>query len=335
MMDLLILGGTQFVGRALTQAALASGHQVTLFNRGNTNAQLFPEAEKLRGDRDGDLSALEGRTWDAVIDVNGYVPRIVEQTATLLQDAVKQYVFISTISVYDDDAIQENRGGDEDSPLATLEDETTEAITGETYGGLKVLCENVVQKHYPENNLIIRPGLIVGPTDHTDRFTFWPVQVARGQTVLAPPREAPVQVIDVRDLAAWTIRLVEKGINGIYNGVGPDYGLAYGRVLDACLAAAEAPVECVLHVDEAFLLAQGVQPWADLPLWLPDEAIGMAHISNARSIESGLRFRAIETTVADILTWYKATYGLDRDLKTGLDADKMAELVVAWQATQQ
>src|SRR5689334_13695101 len=204
-MDLLVLGGTVFVGRHLVEAALARGHRVTLFNRGRQNADLFPEAEKLRGDRDGDLSALVGRRWDAAIDVAGRVPRIVRQSAQLLADAVPHYTFISTISVYADYATPNL---DESGPLATAADPTTEDPSGANYGPLKVLCEQEVERAFPDRALIIRPGLIVGPYDPTNRFTYWPRRVAQGGGVLAPNGpEQPARFIDVRDLAQWTLAI--------------------------------------------------------------------------------------------------------------------------------
>ncbi len=207
MMKLLVLGGTVFLGRHLVEAATARGHSVTLFNRGQHNPELYPEVEKLRGDRDSDLSALQGRRWDAVIDTCGYLPRAVRASAELLADAVDHYTFISSISVYAD---FHTPAMDESAPVGTLADETVEEVTGETYGPLKALCEQAAERALPGRVLNIRPGLIVGPHDPTDRFTYWPVRVARGGEVLAPGRpHVPVQVIDGRDLAEWTVRMVE------------------------------------------------------------------------------------------------------------------------------
>jgi 2'-hydroxyisoflavone reductase len=325
IMRLLILGGTRFVGRALTDAAHAAGHTVTLFNRGNTNPDLFPNVERLRGDRDGDLSALEGRTWDAAIDVSGYIPRHVALSARTLADAVAHYTFISTISVYDTDAINATNGTDEDGPLTTLEDETVEEITGETYGGLKVLCERAAEDAMPDRVLTVRPGLIVGPHDHTDRFTYWPVRVARGGTMLAPPAKGRVQVIDVRDMAAWIIRRVEAGDTATYNAVGEM--LTFSEVIDACKDAAGKSAASVVIADEEMLLAQEVQPWTDLPLWLPDAMDGILRISKERARSAGLTSRPIAETIQDTLAWFQAER--DDDLTTGMSAEKEARVLAA------
>jgi nucleoside-diphosphate-sugar epimerase len=208
-MRLLILGGTAFLGRALVDDALGRGHELTLFNRGKTNPELYPEVERLQGDRDGDLTVLQGKTWDAVIDTSGYVPRVVGQSAELLADAVGHYTFISSISAYADFS---QPGADENAAVGKLEDESVEEIDGDTYGPLKVLCEEVVEKRLPGRTLIIRPGLIIGPHDPTDRFTYWPCRVERGGEVLAPGKpEKSVQFIDARDLAAWNLDMVEGG----------------------------------------------------------------------------------------------------------------------------
>ncbi|MBZ0302858.1 MAG: NAD-dependent epimerase/dehydratase family protein, partial [Anaerolineae bacterium] len=226
-MKILLLGGPKFLGRAVIDAALAAGHTVTMFNRGQTNPDLYPQVEKLYGDRDGQLDPLRGRSWDAVIDTCGYVPRVVRQSAELLAEAVGRYVFISTISVYEDIV-----GSSEDSALAVLEDETTEEVSG-AYGGLKVLCERVVQGVYGDRALIIRPGLIVGPHDPTDRFTYWVTRTARGGRMLVPAAsDYPMQVIDVRDLAEWTVRMVEGDMPGVYNATGPAEPLTMGEMLD-------------------------------------------------------------------------------------------------------
>jgi nucleoside-diphosphate-sugar epimerase len=266
-MKLLVIGGTQFVGRHLTEDALRRGWKVTLFNRGQTNPALFPEAEQLVGDRDGGLDGLRGRKWDAVMDTCGYVPRVVQQSTELLRDAVERYVFISTLSVYSD---LKKPNQDEEGELARLQDETVEEVTGETYGGLKVLCERVVQQIYGERGLVIRPGLIVGPHDPTNRFTYWPARVEAGGDVLAPgPPERPVQFIDARDLAGWILDMTEAGSGGgVYNATGPASPLSAGELLQTCkdIAASDARFT---WVDDAFLLGEKVEPYSELPLWLP------------------------------------------------------------------
>src|SRR5260221_13589599 len=233
-MRLLILGGTAFVGRHLVEAALARGHTVTLFNRGRRNPDLFPELERLRGERPDDLAALRGREWDAAIDTSGYTPRAVAASAGLLAEAVAHYTFISTISVYADEM---PAGTDENGPLSQMPEDKagTEEVTGETYGPLKVLAEQAAEAAMPGRVLTPRPGLIVGPYDPTDRFTYWPARVARGGEVLAPDGpDVPVQFIDARDLAAWTLDSVEAGRTGVFNLTGPAQPLTFGDLLETC-----------------------------------------------------------------------------------------------------
>ena len=217
-MRILIIGGTRFLGRHLVEAALDRRHEVTLFNRGKSNPDLFPQLETILGDREHDVNNLQGRIWDAVIDVAGYLPRILRLSAEVLEPNVRRYVFISTISVYENFS---KAGIDESYPVGKLADETVEEITGETYGPLKALCEQVVHDIYGERALIVRPGLIVGPHDPTDRFTYWPVRVARGGDVLAPQSpDVATQIIDVRDLAEFIIKLTEENALGVYNATG-------------------------------------------------------------------------------------------------------------------
>lgn len=323
---ILILGGTVFVGRHLVEAALQGGHDVTLFNRGQHGPELFPDVEKLRGDRDGDLEALRGRRWDVVIDTSGYVPRVVRASAELLAKAVDYYVFISTISVYPDTIHQRNV--DENGRLGTIEDETTEEVTGETYGPLKVLCEQAVERALPGRTLIIRPGLIVGPDDPTDRFTYWPVRVARGGEVLAPrPPDAHVQFIDVRDLAEWIIRLAEDEQTGIYNATGPDYPLSMGQVLEESKRVSGSDAH-IVWVDEAFLLEHGVEPWVGLPLWIPN-APGFHEVNVDRALAAGLTFRLLDDTIRDTLAWH-ASRPADTELRVGLSPDQEQEVLRAW-----
>src|SRR5919107_753483 len=234
-MDLLILGGTGFLGRHLVEAALGDGHRVTLFNRGLSGPGLFPEAETIVGDRDGDLSSLRGRRWDAAIDTCGYVPRVARASAGLLADAVDHYTFVSSISVYRDDI---GPGADEDAPVQELEDPAVEEVTGETYGGLKALSERAAEEEMPGRVLNVRPGLISGPHDPTDRFTYWPRRISAGGDVLAPDRpELRVQFIDVRDLAAWMIAMSAGQQTGTFNATGPAYELRMGKLLEECEAA--------------------------------------------------------------------------------------------------
>ncbi len=330
-MDLLIIGGTVFLGRSLVEAAQARGHTITLFNRGQHSPELFPDVEKLRGDRDGDLSALHGRRWDAVIDTCGYVPRIVRASAEALADAVEHYTFVSSISVY---ASFGTIGIDEQEPVGTLADTTVEQIDGETYGPLKALCEQAAEQAMPGRVLTVRPGLIVGPHDPTDRFTYWPQRVAQGGAVLAPNRpEHGTQIIDVRDLAEWMIQMVEARHTGIYNATGPEYRLTMGQLLDTCRDVSGSDAR-VSWVSERFLLDAGVQPWSELPLWVPAEDpsnAGFDAIDCGKAIGAGLRFRPLADTIRDTLAWV-STRPADHVWRAGITREREAELLAAWQA---
>lgn len=302
-MRLLVLGGTAFVGRMIADYALSQGHDVTLFNRGKTNPDSFPNAEHLTGDRDGDLKTLEGHTWDVVIDTCGYLPRIVELSASLLKDAVKHYTFISTISVYKD--LESTVGIDEDSPLGTMEDETNEEITGETYGPLKALCENMVRKYFPDNHLIVRPGLIVGPWDYTYRFSYWLQRTEEGGEMLAPgDPEQPMQVIDARDLAKFTVDMAVAGEVGNYLATGPADPLPLKTILETARKITQADTKFT-WVDERFLIENEIAPWVELPLWIPSTASAIHKINVSKSINAGLTFRPLEETFRDNLVWLK------------------------------
>ena len=326
---LLVLGGTGFLGPHTVRAATARGFEVTLFNRGRPNPNLFPELEKLRGDRDGDLEALKGREWDAVLDTSGYVPRVVGQSVDLLADAVQHYVFVSTVSVY---ASLAAPGVDEDDPVGRLDDSTVEEITGETYGPLKALCEDRVRDRFGDRCTIVRPGLIVGPGDKTDRFTYWPVRVARGGDVLAPGTpDDPVQFIDVRDLGAWLVHCLGTGLAGTYNATSPPGAVTMGALLDTCRRVAGSDAR--FHWgDAAFLAAQGIQPWSDMPAWAPSDGDfgGISRVSVARAAREGLVSRPLEETVEATLAWFRE---LDPDrratLKAGLSAKREAAALEA------
>lgn len=324
-MRILIIGGTRFVGRHLVEAALARSHEVTLFNRGQSNPELFPQVRKIVGDREKDLDQLRGQVWDAVIDVVGYVPRLVRLSAEILKEKVSRYVFVSTISVFED---FRKVGITESDPLAKLEDETVEEVGGETYGPLKALCENVVQEIYGERALIVRPGLVVGPQDPTDRFTYWPVRVSRGSEVLAPERpQAPVQFIDARDLAEFIIQLTEGHASGIYNATGPDYELTIGRLLEVCkqVNGSDATFR---WASLEFLNQNNVQPWSDLPVWIPaeGETEGFTRFDISRAIGAGLKFRPLEETVRDTLAWAR-TRPADHEWRAGLKPEREQELL--------
>ena len=326
-MRILIIGGTRFLGRHLVESALARSHEVTLFNRGKTNPDLFPQLETIIGDREKDLDKLEGRIWDAVIDVAGYLPRIVRLSAEVLRENVARYVFISTISVYGD---FKQIGIDESYPVGKIQDETVEEITGETYGPLKALCEKAVQDIYGERALIIRPGLIVGPHDPTDRFTYWPVRVARGGDILAPQKpEAAIQIIDVRDLSDFNIKLIEENASGIYNATGPDYELTIGKLLEVSkqISGSDANFR---WASVEFLNEHKVEAWSDMPTWVPDdeEGLGFARVDVSRAIAAGLKFRPLEETVRDTLAWAQ-TRPADHPWRAGLTAEREAEVLAA------
>lgn len=341
-MKILILGGTIFLGRHLVEAALKGGHEVTLFNRGRHSSDLYPQVEQLRGDRRGNLHALEGRQWDVVIDTNGYVPSVVRASAALLTRSVKQYVFISSISVYNDVSMP---GMDESAPVEILTSEQlhdAESIvppaTGtiarayrEAYGALKALCEQAVEEVMPGRVLNVRPGLVVGPYDYSDRFTYWVGRVARGGEVLAPGRpERPVQLIDARDLAEWIVRMVETGWMGTYNATGPAHVLTMQQVLGACKAASGRSATFT-WMDDAFLLKEQVQPWGQVPLWLPEEpeSAGFNAISIAKALAAGLTFRPIVETARDTLAW-DVTRPADGEREAGLAIEDEIRLLQVW-----
>jgi 2'-hydroxyisoflavone reductase len=335
-MRLLILGGTKFLGRAAAEEALARGHELTLFTRGQTNPELFPEAEHLRGDRDGDLTALEGRTWDVVIDPSGFVPRVVRASTELLRDAVEHYVFVSSISVYR--SFSQPRF-DESAPRIVLDDPTVEEVM-EHYGGLKALCEDVVSEVFPGRSANVRAGLIVGPHDPTDRFTYWPTRFARGGEVLAPGRPGrPVEFVDARDLGAWLVTLAEQRTAGDFNATLPE--LSFGELLESCRRAG-GDGATITWVDEQFLVDREVGQWMELPLWIAESDPEWAHMQEAdvsRALAAGLTFRPVDETVRDTLAWAESREGrgpgtaaMGSAEGVGLDADKEAELLREWHA---
>ena len=326
-MDLLILGGTGFLGRHLVEAALADGHRPTLFNRGLSEPGLFPEIEKIEGDREGDLSPLSGRRWDAVIDTCGYMPRVVRASAGLLAGAVDHYTFVSSISVYSDDI---EPGADEEAPVRELSDPTVEEVTGETYGGLKVLCEQAAEEEMPGRVLNVRPCLISGPHDPTDRFTYWPRRISAGGEVLVPDHpERNVQYIDVRDLASWIVKMSGERQTGTYNATGPAYELQMGRMLEECEAVSGTDAEFV-WVSEDFLEENEVEPFRELPLWVPREDAALLAIDCGRAIEAGLTFRPLAETIKDVLDWDRARME-GREPAAGLRPERERELLRAWQ----
>jgi 2'-hydroxyisoflavone reductase len=332
-MNVLILGGTRFLGRHLVHAALSRGHDVTLFNRGKTNTDLFPSVETLHGDRSVDLSALRGRRWDAVIDTCGYVPAHAHMSARALADSTDVYAFVSSVSAYRDSDVA---GIDESYPLATLpadevEKVTSQAqITGENYGALKALCEGAVEQAVPGRAFIIRPGLIVGPHDPTDRFTFWVRRIGRGGDVLVPDTLfQPWQVIDARDLAQWMIAMIEGRQTGVFNATGPAHGLTFGEVVEACRRS-ESPAN-VVKARESFIVDEDAAGWEHLPLWLPSserEIAGFYKMNCKKAMDAGLAFRPVTETVRDTWDWDRAREG---ELALGLSRERELELIAKWQ----
>lgn len=331
-LKILVLGGTKFLGPHFVRAARANGHELTLFNRGKTNPEMFEKIEQLRGDRDlGELDELKGREWDAVVDTSGYVPAHVQATAELLKDHVGHYQFISTISVYGSFA---NRPPvvDEDAPVAEITDEvaaTVERIrqVGRHYGPLKARCEQAAEAAMPGRVGAIRPGLIVGPLDSTDRFTYWPWRIAQGGEVLAPgDRDGHSQFVDARDLAAWMVHCLEQNVVGTYNAVGFAGRTSMQELLGACKCAASKDVT-LTWAGEEFLLENRVRPYSELPLWIPRE--GRRMVANQRAIEAGLRFRPIADTIRDTLAWANDGRG-DAPMRAGLTAERERELLAKW-----
>lgn len=338
---ILILGGTGFIGIHETEYALGRGHEVTLFNRGLTNPQLFADLEKLRGDRDGDLSALSGRSWDVVIDNSATVPRRIRQAAELLRDATDLYVYVSSSGVY---YPYREAGLNEDSPTQVLDDPETEEVTGETFGGLKALCEQAVHAAYGARALIVRPVLISGPWDYTDRSIYWPRRLAAGGEVLAPGDGGdPFQLIDARDLTSWMVRMAEAGETGTFNAVGPRSPSSIADALTEMSAVSEDGVR-LTWADTDFLLDQGVAPWSELCCWIPprDEYLGMTQIDGARAWAKGLTVRSQLETARDILAWHAepgrrgrpaaTRYEIQPEPVAGLAADKEARVLAAWHA---
>lgn len=326
-MKILIIGGTRFLGRYLVKSAMAAGHEITLFNRGKSNPDLFPEVEKLHGDRDGGLDILGGRSWDAVIDTCGYFPRIVTASAEFLADKAVHYTFISSISVYAD---MSQPGIDELSPVGKTKDETVEEIREDTYGPLKALCEQAVQKYFPDGTLVIRPGLIVGPHDLSDRFTYWVHRIGNDGRVLAPlPKDYCVQYIDVRDLSDWIILLIEKKQTGTYNGIGPETLLTMERLLDECRRTLQSGAE-LAWVDEEFLRQNEVQNWTELPVWINEKEFRyMLQVDCTRAFKSGLKFRPLSETIKDTYDWC-LTRPDDYEWRAGLKSSRETELLEKW-----
>jgi len=344
-MKVLIIGGTKFLGRHLINAALQNGHEVTLFNRGTKYSdEKIETVEQIHGDRNYDLENLGDKTFDAVIDTSGYLPQTVKISAEFLKDRVGQYVFISSGSVYPETPAPDY---DETTPTAALNDEQLEQIAaidpkgelngktlGEHYGALKKLCEEEIERIMPGRVLSIRAGMIVGAYDWTDRFPYWVMRVAKGGTILAPGApENLVQMIDARDLSEWIIKMIEGGENGIFNVTSKPFEMNFGQMLDAIKTATEAKAEFI-WADEKFLTENNVQPWNEMPFYLPEsfaEARGFLAMNIDKALEKGLQFSDFSETVRKTLNWRKT---VTDELKAGISAGKEAELLEKWRAGQ-
>jgi 2'-hydroxyisoflavone reductase len=318
---LLILGGTKFLGRAAVEAALERGDDVTLFNRGETNPELFPSVEKLRGDRAEDVSAIAGRSWDAVIDTSGYFPGVVRRSAEALKDSVERYLFVSSISVYADFST----GPSEDSPRAELGDQPIDEMLPEyeNYGALKALSEDVVSEVFGDRGIVVRPGLIVGPHDPTGRFTYWPHRIARGGEVVVPaPPDRTVQFVDVRDLGAWLVDLCQRRESGTFNAT--RRGVTWAELVASATAVTGSGAEPAWIPDE-FLIEQGVGEWMELPMWLADpDWVGMNQADVSRAQAAGLTHRPLEDTIRATLDEAETTE------EAGMKRERERELIEAW-----
>ena len=322
-MKLLVIGGSGFLGLHSVAQALDRGHEVTMFNRGVTAPGLFPEAEHLTGDRDGGLAPLEGRRFDAVLDTCGYLPRVVSASATLLADSVDRYLFVSSLSAFPDDAPP---GVTENDPAVDPASEAVEEIDYETYGPLKVACELAVERALPGRTLIVRPGFIVGPNDPTDRFTFWIRRAAAGGTMLAPaPPDYALQFVDVRDLAAFQLDLLERGETGLVHAVGPGEAVTLGSLIEESRVTADADLDVVWADAETLRARTAVDLFEAFPLWIGDIE-GFHAFDASKAIGLGLRYRPVAETVRDTLAW-------DRErpqtwpMKAGLAPDQEARLL--------
>jgi 2'-hydroxyisoflavone reductase len=329
---ILMLGGTGYIGPHMVSEFLRRGHQVSLFNRGRTNEDLFPDLETLLGDRDGGLDVLKGKKWDAVVDNSGYVPRHVADSARLLASAVAHYLYISTISVYASFAV----ANDEDSPLGTMPDESVEEVTNETYGPMKALCESRARAEIGDDRLtILRPTYICGPGDRTDRFTYWPVRTMRGGEMLWPGTpDDPIQIIDVRDLANFVVDCVEKKISGVYNTVTPVGSYTMGDLMNDSMAVTGVEMTPV-WVSNKFIADHEFED--AIPIWSSPEGEtrNVASVSGERAFARGLTTRPPRETCRDAVSWWK-TLPAERqqNMQAGLAADKESQLIAEWHKQQ-
>jgi len=334
----LILGGTGFIGPHQVRYALSRGHKVTVFNRGRRPQDWPGEVEELTGDRNAsDLKALAGREWDVCIDNPTTLPFWVRDAAGVLKGKVKQYIFISTMSVYASNATPGRDEGDAIAPYTGADAMAERKVSNELYGPLKAASEAEARAQFgPAATTIVRPGLIVGPGDETDRFTYWPVRLARGGEVLAPGDGGdPVMIVDARDLAEWTIRLAEQRQAGVFNAIGPAKPLTMRAMLSEVAQGVGAAKPHLTWVPADWLEAHKVNGWSDLPVWLPGtgETAGFHRRSNRAAMAAGLTFRPLQATAKDTLAWFKAQPA-ERQAKprTGLTAEREATLLQQWKA---
>jgi 2'-hydroxyisoflavone reductase len=323
----LIFGGTGFIGPHFVRVLREGGHKLTLFNRGKRNPGLFPDVETLIGDRNGQVDALKGRDWDVVVDDSGYFPRQVRLTTDLLKDRVQHYIYVSSISAYAD---LTPPGIDEDYKLAPLKDPEATTITNDNYGGLKAACEQVVEQTFGQRQAVVRPTYIVGPGDHTDRFTYWPVRAASGGAMLAPGAASdPIQFIDVRDLADFMRLCVERRATGRFNACNPPGAVTMGDLLETAKRIARADTRFV-WANQSFLEKHKLLDSGEIPIWSPTtgEYAGASLVSSARAVAHGLRFRDLDTTVADTLAWHNQRPAEQKaKLRAGLTPERESALL--------
>ena len=336
---LLILGGTGFIGPHMVRYAVERGHPVSIFTRGRSEADLPPGVEHLIGDRNDDHAAVEGRTWDVILDNNAQDYRWVQKSTELLRDAAEQYVFVSSISAYE---LEGFGWGNKDrilmEPIVAEDFKRISPPEGWSdgddarYGLMKTLSEDIVRAAFPGRTTVVRPGLIVGPGDQTDRFTYWPVRIDEGGEVLAPgsPQHAN-QIIDQRDLTEWIVRMAENGTTGVFHGVGPGRRLSMGEMLEQIGTVASNPFEFT-WVPEDFLESQGVAPWSDLPAWIPGDAL--MFVSFQKAVDAGLTYRPLPVTARDTLEWHKTRPAEERaDRRFGWSREREREVLDAWHAS--
>ncbi len=331
-LNILVLGGTGFIGPHMVRESLRRGHNVTLFNRGKTNNKLFPDLESIKGDRAGDLEGIQDREWDVVVDNSGYMPQYVQNSARILSPNVGHYLFISSVSAYESFA----EPTDEDSPLAMMADENAQEFSWDFYGALKARCEkHVAEEMGKERTTVLRPTYICGPGDHTDRFTYWPVRTSKGGEMLWPGSPSGnIQIIDVRDLANFVVDSLEQKIAGIFNMVTPVGSYTMGNLLEDSQAVLGTSVEPV-WADEAFIESSGAGKGGALPIWAPSsgEYGGFASVSGERARAAGLKNRPVRETIRDLMAWWN-TLPEERiaGARFAMTAEREAELIAEWKA---